>query len=106
MKSYGDFPPPDKASLWMDILPAGTLRLNLGTPCRHLDELLKQGGFWLEIHDSSATLVGWIRFRFIDYVKEQTIFVAQELRPATNPPPARSVVWSGFSEHPQEENER
>lgn len=49
--------------------------------------------FWLEFSAAGGERLGWFRFTHLASIKNQAIFVATELRPASAPAPDRSDVW-------------
>jgi hypothetical protein len=57
--------------LWLDATEDNRLRLYLKT---HLSHNVTRDGFWLELDG-----VGLLRFAFVAFIKNQAIFLAQEV---------------------------
>lgn len=51
--------------------------------------------FWYPI-EFSGTVFGWLRFKLLDMVMGEKLFEAIELRPASEPAPDPSDIWSPF----------
>lgn len=57
----------------------------------------RKEGFWLEFTDNAAQVIGWIRFEYLFTVRNQSMFAAKELRPASGQAPRPEAVWLDVS---------
>lgn len=93
------FPAVDGVDAWIDSgrVPGAQHQLMIALSPQ---SYRRHGGrdFWLEFSGTQGERLGWVRFTFMVSIRNQAVFAATELRPASAPAPDRASVWLGVSE--------
>lgn len=72
-------------------------QLMLSLPIKRARSLKIESGFWLEFSPPGGGLAGWLRFEYVTALRQRSIFVAAQWRPASDPAPRPEDVLLGAS---------